>query len=197
MKKFIVTEEEKHRIISLHKKLFSEQLAPVNTRGRMDPLNVPQEDESSSETPTTSEPDGQSRSTGINPRQTYPSLPLGSNTSTSTGTSTNPKETEGQVSPDFFEENKIYDFPFEKIGGSSSGGISCPAETDTETIKKFEDETKLLTYPGDKNYRYLKIASDWFAKNINNKKVFNISKCGYTTSVDRLNQKFPDTSTGN
>ena len=70
MKKFIVTEEEKNRIISLHKKLFSEQLAPVNTRGRRDPLNVPQEDESPSENPTSSEPDGQSRSTGINPRQT-------------------------------------------------------------------------------------------------------------------------------
>lgn len=153
MKKFIVTEEEKNRIISLHKKLFSEQIDTVNTRGRMDTLNVIQEDESSS-------------------------------------------ETEGQVSTDFFEENKIYDFPSEKIGGGS-GRINCPPETDTETIKKFEDETKLLTYPGDKNYRYLKIGSDWFAKNINNKKVFNITKCGYTTSVDRLNQKFPDTSTGN
>ena len=137
MKKFIVTEEEKNRIISLHKKLFSEQRRDIG-----------------------------------------------------------PKETEGQVSTDFFEENKIYEFPSEKIGGGSRR-INCPPETDTETIKKFEDETKLLTYPGDKNYRYLKIGSDWFAKNINNKKVFNISKCGYTTSVDRLNQKFPDTSTGN
>jgi hypothetical protein len=166
MKKFIVTEEEKHRIISLHKKLFNEQrdIDPDRTYG---PLNVP------------SEPDED------------PS------TSTSTGTSsTDPKETEGEVSTDFFEENKIYEFPSEKMG-SSSQGPNCPPETDTETIKKFEDETKLLTYPGDKNYRYLKIGNDWFAKNINNKKVFNISKCGYTTSVDRLNQKFPDTSTGN
>jgi hypothetical protein len=166
MKKFIVTEEEKHRIISLHKKLFNEQrdIDPDRTYG---PLNVP------------SEPDED------------PS------TSTSTGTSsTDPKETEGEVSTDFFEENKIYEFPSEKMG-SSSQGPNCPPETDTETIKKFEDETKLLTYPGDKNYRYLKIGNDWFAKNINNKKVFNISKCGYTTSVDRLNQKFPGTSTGN
>jgi hypothetical protein len=166
MKKFIVTEEEKHRIISLHKKLFNEQrdIDPDRTYG---PLNVP------------SEPDED------------PS------TSTSTGTSsTDPKETEGEVSTDFFEENKIYEFPSEKMG-SSSQGPNCPPETDTDTIKKFEDETKLLTYPGDKNYRYLKIGNDWFAKNINNKKVFNISKCGYTTSVDRLNQKFPDTSTGN
>jgi hypothetical protein len=165
MKKFIVTEEEKHRIISLHKKLFNEQrdIDPDRTYG---PLNVP------------SEPDEE------------PS------TSTSTGTSTDTKETEGEVSADFFEENKIYEFPSEKIG-SSSEGPNCPPETDTETIKKFEDETKLLTYPNDRKYRYLKIGNDWFAKNINNKKVFNISKCGYTISVDRLNQKFPDTSTGN
>ena len=166
MKKFIVTEEEKYRIISLHKKLFNEQLKDIDPNQTYEPLNIP------------SDPDED------------PS------TSTSTGTGTDPKETEGEVSTDFFEENKIYEFPSEKIGGGSRR-INCPPETDTETIKKFEDETKLLTYPGDKNYRYLKIGSDWFAKNINNKKVFNISKCGYTTSVDKLNQKFPDTSTGN
>jgi hypothetical protein len=53
-----------------------------------------------------------------------------------------------------------------------------------------------LTYPGDRNYRYLKIGNDWFAKNINNKKVFNITKCGYTSSVEKLNKEFPtETST--
>ena len=158
MKKFIVTEEEKHRIISLHKKLFSEKRRDIDPNKTYEPLSVPSE--------------------------------LDEDPSTDT------KETEGQVSADFFEKNKIYEFPSEKIGLSSEGP-NCPPETDTETIKKFEDETKLLTYPNDRNYRYLKIGSDWFAKNINNKKVFNISKCGYTTSVDRLNQKFPDTSTGN
>ena len=166
MKKFIVTEEEKHRIISLHKKLFNEQRKDIDPNQTYEPLNIP------------SDPDED------------PS------TSTSTGTGTDPKETEGEVSTDFFEENKIYEFPSEKIG-SSSEGPNCPPETDTETIKKFEDETKLLTYPNDRKYRYLKIGNDWFAKNINNKKVFNISKCGYTTSVDKLNRQFPDTSTGN
>jgi hypothetical protein len=131
MKKFIVTEEEKHRIISLHKKLFNEQ-----------------------------------RDIDL-------------------------KETEGEVSTDFFDENKIYEFPSEKIG-SSSQRPNCSPETDTETIKEFEDETKLLTYPGDKNYRYKKIGEDWFAKNINNKKVFNISKCEYTESVVKLNKEFPN-----
>jgi len=134
MKKFIVMEDEKIRIINLHKKLIVEQ---------------------------------------------------------------SDKEVEGEVSVGFFEKNKIYEFTCEENtgGGSSSGGIKCPPETDTETIKKFEDETKLLTYPGDRNYRYLKIGNDWFAKNINNKKVFNITKCGYTSSVEKLNKEFP-TETG-
>ena len=134
MKKFIVTEDEKIRIINLYKKLIVEQ---------------------------------------------------------------SDKEVEGEVSLVFFEKNKIYEFTCDENtgGGSSSGPKNCSPETDSETIKKFEDETKLLTYPGDKNYRYLKIENDWFAKNINNKKVFNITKCGYTSSVEKLNKEFP-TETG-
>lgn len=134
MKKFIVTEDEKIRIINLYKKLIVEQ---------------------------------------------------------------SDKEVEGEVSVGFFEKNKIYEFTCDENtgGGSSSGPKNCQPETDSETIKKFEDETKLLTYPGDKNYRYLKIENDWFAKNINNKKVFNITKCGYTSSVEKLNKEFP-TETG-
>ena len=190
MKKFIVTEEEKNRIISLHKKLINEQRLGVNPNKSYTPLNVPQSDNSQSDDTTTSASDDQSQSTEINPRRQYDPL------FSSSSSGTDQKETEGEVSAGFFEENKIYEFPSEKIG-SSSEGPNCPPETDTETIKKFEDETKLLTYPNDRKYRYLKIGNDWFAKNINNKKVFNISKCGYTISVDRLNQKFPDTSTGN
>jgi hypothetical protein len=92
MKKFIVTEDEKIRIINLYKKLIVEQ---------------------------------------------------------------SDKEVEGEVSVDFFEKNKIYEFTCDENtgGGSSSGGVKCPPETDTETIKKFDDETKLLTYQGDRNYR--------------------------------------------
>jgi hypothetical protein len=51
-----------------------------------------------------------------------------------------------------------------------------------------------LKYPNDRNYRYKKIGGDWFAKNINNKKVFNITKCRYTTSVEKLNKEFPSGS---
>jgi hypothetical protein len=45
-------------------------------------------------------------------------------------------------------------------------------------------------YPGDKNYRYGVKGTDWYAKNINNDRVFNISKDGFTSSVDNLNRQF-------
>ena len=47
-------------------------------------------------------------------------------------------------------------------------------------------------YPGDKNYRYGVKGTDWYAKNINNQKVFNISKDGFTSSVENLNRQFPN-----
>jgi hypothetical protein len=47
-------------------------------------------------------------------------------------------------------------------------------------------------YPGDKNYRYGVKGTDWYAKNINNQKVFNISKDGFTGNVDNLNRQFPN-----
>jgi hypothetical protein len=77
--------------------------------------------------------------------------------------------------------------------GTSGGGgkPKCSPITDAKIIDQFKYDNRLLRYPNDKNYRYLKIGEDWFAKNINNKKVFNISKCGYTSSVEKLNSKFP------
>ena len=45
-------------------------------------------------------------------------------------------------------------------------------------------------YPGDRNYRYGVKGTDWYAKNINNQKVFNITKDGFTDSVKRLNFQF-------
>lgn len=47
-------------------------------------------------------------------------------------------------------------------------------------------------YPNDKNYIYGVKDNDWYAKNINNRKVFNISKDEFQYSVDELNKKFPD-----
>jgi len=47
-------------------------------------------------------------------------------------------------------------------------------------------------YPGDKNYRYGVKGTDWYAKNITNQKIFNITKDGFTSSVDKLNVQFPN-----
>lgn len=74
---------------------------------------------------------------------------------------------------------------------TTPSGQKCPPITDSAITKQFEDESSLLKYPNDRNYRYKKIGGDWFAKNIINKKVFNITKCGYTTSVEKLNKEFP------
>jgi hypothetical protein len=47
-------------------------------------------------------------------------------------------------------------------------------------------------YPNDKNYIYGIKNGDWYAKNVNNQKVFNISKDGFKSSVDNLNRQFPE-----
>ena len=47
-------------------------------------------------------------------------------------------------------------------------------------------------YPNDRNYEYGVKNNEWYAKNINNEKVFNISKDGFTSSVNYLNAQFPD-----
>lgn len=40
--------------------------------------------------------------------------------------------------------------------------------------------------PGDKNYIYGKVGDEWFAQNVKNKKIFNLTKCNYTTSIAKL-----------
>lgn len=129
MKKFIVSEEEKIRIINLHKKLMLEQST----------------------------------------------------------------ETEGEVSASFFEANNIGSYPSEATTTSSSGCRvkPCPPVTDTNITQKFEDEANLKQYPGDTRWRYIKIENDWYAKRTDGNKVFNITQCECTSSVDKLNAEFP------
>lgn len=129
MKKFIVSEEEKVRIINLHKKLMLEQST----------------------------------------------------------------ETEGEVSASFFEANNIGSYPSEATTTSSSGCRvkPCPPVTDTNITQKFEDEANLKQYPGDTRWRYIKIENDWYAKRTDGNKVFNITQCECTSSVDKLNAEFP------
>ena len=47
-------------------------------------------------------------------------------------------------------------------------------------------------YPGDRNYRYGVKGTDWYAKNITNKSVFNLTKDGFTKPVENLNSQFPN-----
>jgi len=62
-------------------------------------------------------------------------------------------------------------------------------ETDSEILKLPFD----LKYPYDKNYRYSYHEGNWYAKNINNNKIFNISKYPqFEDSVKNLNREFPN-----
>jgi hypothetical protein len=98
-----------------------------------------------------------------------------------------------EIQPDIIQP--IENVPDEtQSNPTTSSGQKCTAITDSTITKQFENENSLLKYPNDRNYRYKKIGGDWFAKNINNKKVFNITKCGYTTSVEKLNKEFPNGS---
>ena len=141
MKKFIVSEEEKIRIINLHKKLMMEQ--------------------------------------------SY--IPIEFIIT----------ETEGEVSSSFFETNNIGSYPSEATtttNTTTSSGCKvkpCPPVTDANITQKFEDEANLKQYPGDTRWRYIKIENDWYAKRIDGDKVFNITKCECTSSVDKLNVQFP------
>lgn len=58
--------------------------------------------------------------------------------------------------------------------------------------KDYEGINFKYNYPGDRNYVYGVKNKEWYAKNKNNGKVFNISKDGFTSSVDKLNSKFPE-----
>jgi hypothetical protein len=48
-----------------------------------------------------------------------------------------------------------------------------------------------ITNPGDKNYIYGKVGEEWFAQNVKNKKIFNLTKCNYTTSIAKLEKLKP------
>jgi hypothetical protein len=45
--------------------------------------------------------------------------------------------------------------------------------------------------PGDKNYIYGKVGEEWFAQNVKNNKIFNLTKCNYTTSIAKLEKLKP------
>ena len=51
-----------------------------------------------------------------------------------------------------------------------------------------------ITNPNDKNYIYGKVGEEWFAQNVKNKKIFNLTKCNYTTSIANLEKLNPSTA---
>jgi hypothetical protein len=78
-------------------------------------------------------------------------------------------------------------------GTSGTSGSSTPRKRGNPlNTQDYEGINFKYKYPGDKNYRYGVKGTDWYAKNINNQKVFNISKDGFTSSVDNLNRQFPN-----
>lgn len=78
-------------------------------------------------------------------------------------------------------------------GTSGTSGSSTPKKRGTQlSSQDFEGIDFKYKYPGDRNYRYGVKGTDWYAKNINNQKVFNITKDGFTSSVDKLNTQFPN-----
>jgi hypothetical protein len=98
-------------------------------------------------------------------------------------------EVEGEMSEKFFEDMGIGSFSDEI---TSSNKPKCPPITDSSITVQFDDDSKLLRYPNDTRYGYLKINDKWFAKNLTNKKVFNITDCGFENSVKLLDKQFPN-----
>jgi hypothetical protein len=96
---------------------------------------------------------------------------------------TNYGETEGEISHNMFKDLGIGELSSEVKSQSSVG---CRPETNPDII----NQDFKLEYPNDRNYRYLKIGEEWYAKNIKNNKVFNLTKCGYTETINKLNSQF-------
>jgi hypothetical protein len=76
--------------------------------------------------------------------------------------------------------------------GTSGSGTTTKKRGTPLNAQDYEGINFNYRYPGDKNYRYGVKANEWYAKNITNNRVFNISKDGFTSSVNYLNAQFPD-----
>jgi hypothetical protein len=74
----------------------------------------------------------------------------------------------------------IYDTPENSGTNEKTKGKCLPLKTPPAGL------TLNITNPGDKNYIYGKVGEEWFAQNVKNKKIFNLTKCNYTTSITKL-----------
>jgi hypothetical protein len=83
----------------------------------------------------------------------------------------------------------VYDTPENKVytndGKTKTKGKCSPLTTPPAGL------TLNITNPGDKNYIYGKVGEEWFAQNVKNKKIFNLTKCNYTTSIAKLEKLKP------
>lgn len=83
----------------------------------------------------------------------------------------------------------VYDTPENKVythdGKTKTKGKCLPLTTPPAGL------TLNITNPGDKNYIYGKVGEEWFAQNVKNKKIFNLTKCNYTTSITKLEKLKP------
>jgi hypothetical protein len=81
----------------------------------------------------------------------------------------------------------------QQSNANSGGGSSTPRTRGTIlNPQDYEGINFKYKYPGDRNYIYGVKGNDWYAKNITNNRVFNISKDGFTSSVDKLKAQFPN-----
>lgn len=91
--------------------------------------------------------------------------------------------------------------------GKNQGIYDTPENTYNSSDKKVKTKGKCLplktppagltlniTNPGDKNYVYGKVGEEWFAQNIKNKKIFNLTKCNYTSSIAKLEKLKPSSA---
>lgn len=83
----------------------------------------------------------------------------------------------------------VYDTPENKVythdGKTKTKGKCLPLTTPPAGL------TLNITNPGDKNYIYGKVGEEWFAQNVKNKKIFNLTKCNYTSSIAKLEKLKP------
>jgi hypothetical protein len=74
----------------------------------------------------------------------------------------------------------IYDTPENTDAKTKTNEKCLPLKTPPAGL------TLNIKNPGDKNYIYGKVGEEWFAQNVKNKKIFNLTKCNYTTSITKL-----------
>jgi hypothetical protein len=79
----------------------------------------------------------------------------------------------------------IYDTPENTDAKTKTNEKCLPLKTPPAGL------TLNIKNPGDKNYIYGKVGEEWFAQNVKNKKIFNLTKCNYTTSIAKLEKLKP------